>query len=301
MIEIKQSTASVALVFRLVESDDHTTPKTGASPTVTLSKNGGAFAAPAGAVTEIANGLYKVAPHASDSDTLGILALHATATDADPAAMAYAIVENIESDSIAAIAGLNDLSAAGVRSELATELSRIDATISSRNATAPDNAGIAAIQAATDNLPADPAATSDIPTLAEIIGAAGGLTAETVAALEAAEQILLAAPYTPGEPPVIVVPTPDPDESLSVVYIYTESITNQKRAGIELTYKLVTTPAKSERVLEVAAQKVVTDADGFAQITLQRGLLYRVTSRELALEKTFTPSGETFDVLTLIP
>jgi hypothetical protein len=40
--------------------------------------------------------------------------------------------------------------AAQVRTELTTELERIDATVSSRNATAPDNAGIAAIKAKTD-------------------------------------------------------------------------------------------------------------------------------------------------------
>jgi hypothetical protein len=54
--------------------------------------------------------------------------------------------------------------ATAVRSELATELGRIDVAVSSRNATAPDNAGIAAIKAKTDNLPASPAAVSDIPT-----------------------------------------------------------------------------------------------------------------------------------------
>jgi hypothetical protein len=48
----------------------------------------------------------------------------------------------------------------------------VNATISSRLAsssyTAPDNTGIAAIQAKTDNLPAAPAATSDIPSAASI-------------------------------------------------------------------------------------------------------------------------------------
>jgi hypothetical protein len=52
--------------------------------------------------------------------------------------------------------------ATAVRSELATELSRIDVAVSSRNATAPDNAGIAAIKAKTDNLPSDPADESSI-------------------------------------------------------------------------------------------------------------------------------------------
>jgi len=54
--------------------------------------------------------------------------------------------------------------ATAVRSELATELGRIDVAVSSRNATAPDNASIAAIKAKTDNLPASPAAVSDVPT-----------------------------------------------------------------------------------------------------------------------------------------
>lgn len=301
MIQIKQSTASLALVFRLVQSSDHITPKTGASPTVTLSKNGGAYAAAAGAVSEIGNGLYKVAPNSADSDTLGILALHATAADADPAAMAYAVVANIESDSISAIAALNNLSAAGVRSELATELARIDAAVSSRNATAPDNAGVAAIKSKTDNLPAAPAATSDIPSIPDIIGAAGGLTVETVAALEAANQILLAAPYVPDESPALIIPAPDGDESLSVLYIYTESITNDKRAGIEIVVKLLTTPAKSERVLEIAPKTMTTDANGYAQLTVQRGLRYRVTSRDLGLNTITEPTADTLNLLTLIP
>ena len=43
---------------------------------VTISKNGGSFASPAGAVTEIANGWYAVAGNATDSATLGPLLLH---------------------------------------------------------------------------------------------------------------------------------------------------------------------------------------------------------------------------------
>lgn len=300
-MQIKQNSSTLALVFFMKDSTDHVSGKTGLSPTVTLSKNGGAFASPSGAVSEIANGFYKVAPNATDSNTLGILALTATATGADRAAMAFEIVANLESDSISAIAALNNLSAAGVRSELATELGRIDAAISSRNATAPDNSGIAAIKAKTDNLPAAPAATSDIPTISEIIGAAGGLTVETVAALEAADQIFLAAPYLPDESPVLVIPAPDGDESLTVVFIHTESITNEKRAGIEIVLKLVTTPAKSERVLEIAPKTMTTDADGYAQITVQRGLRYRVTSRELALNTIIEPTGETLDLLAVIP
>ena len=57
--------------------------------------------------------------------------------------------------------------AAATRSELAVELARVDQAISSRLAgsayTAPANSDITAIKAKTDNLPASPAATGDIP------------------------------------------------------------------------------------------------------------------------------------------
>ncbi|OQW51348.1 MAG: hypothetical protein A4C66_13990 [Nitrospira sp. HN-bin3] len=84
MIPIKQSTASYPLLFFMTDSTDHITGKTGLSPTVTLSKNGGSFASPSGAVSEIASGWYKVAANATDSNTLGPLTLHATGTGADP-------------------------------------------------------------------------------------------------------------------------------------------------------------------------------------------------------------------------
>jgi hypothetical protein len=83
--QIPQSTSARALVFFMASSTDHVTGATGLSPTVTLSKNGGAFGAASGAVTEISSGWYQLAGNATDSNTLGALALHATATGADPA------------------------------------------------------------------------------------------------------------------------------------------------------------------------------------------------------------------------
>ena len=57
--------------------------------------------------------------------------------------------------------------ASQVRTELATELARVDVATSTRLAgsayTAPSNSDISAIKAKTDNLPASPAAVSDIP------------------------------------------------------------------------------------------------------------------------------------------
>jgi hypothetical protein len=80
---IHQSSTQSPLLFFLTLSSDHISPATGKSPTVTLSKAGGAFASPAGAVTEISAGWYKVAGNATDTNTLGPLALHATEASSD--------------------------------------------------------------------------------------------------------------------------------------------------------------------------------------------------------------------------
>lgn len=92
MRERRQSSTTYPLTFLLVSSTDHVTAVTGVSPTVTLSKNGAAFAAAAGAVTEIGSGWYSLAGNATDRNTLGELLLHATATGADPHDAVYAIV-----------------------------------------------------------------------------------------------------------------------------------------------------------------------------------------------------------------
>lgn len=89
---IKQSSASKPLIFLLVQSSDHISPATGLTPTVTISKNGGSFASPAGSVTEIANGWYQVAANATDNNTLGPLILHATASGADPTDTIFRVV-----------------------------------------------------------------------------------------------------------------------------------------------------------------------------------------------------------------
>jgi hypothetical protein len=98
--QIKQSSTECPLVFLLVQSSDHITGLTGASPTVTLSKSGAAFASPSGSVTEIANGWYKVAANATDCGTLGPLVLHATATSGDPSDMLYEVVAHDVQDAV---------------------------------------------------------------------------------------------------------------------------------------------------------------------------------------------------------
>lgn len=89
---LKQSSTAQPLLFQLIDTSDHIAGKTGASPTVTLSKSGAAFASPVGAVTEIANGWYEVAGNATDTATLGPLVLHATASGADPVDVVFNVV-----------------------------------------------------------------------------------------------------------------------------------------------------------------------------------------------------------------
>lgn len=81
---ILKSSSGTPLLFYMVDSADHISAKTGLSPTVTISKNGGSFGSPSGAVSEIANGWYKVAGNGTDTGSEGPIALHATASGADP-------------------------------------------------------------------------------------------------------------------------------------------------------------------------------------------------------------------------
>ncbi|HVC95878.1 MAG TPA: hypothetical protein VND64_19465 [Pirellulales bacterium] len=92
MKDRQQNSTNHAVPFLMVLASDHITGATGLSPTVTLSKDGAAFGAAAGAVTEIGNGWYLLAGNATDRNTLGELAIHATAATADPSDDKYCIV-----------------------------------------------------------------------------------------------------------------------------------------------------------------------------------------------------------------
>jgi hypothetical protein len=86
---------AIPLVFLMLDSSNHLTGMIGLAPTVTLSKAGGAFAACAGAITEIGNGWYQVAGNSTDASTRGPLLLHATAPGADPVDMIYYVDINV--------------------------------------------------------------------------------------------------------------------------------------------------------------------------------------------------------------
>lgn len=115
MNERAQASTTYPITFFMADATDHITGKTGLTPTVTLSKNGAAFGAAAGAVSEIGNGWYALAGNATDRGTLGELAVHAEAAGADAFDGRYVIVPWDTFDG----AGLG--------------LSRIDAAISSRS------------------------------------------------------------------------------------------------------------------------------------------------------------------------
>lgn len=86
-MEIKQSTSTTPLRFLMVSSTDGSTPVTGlgSTPVVTLCKaNGSSFSVAAGAVSELGGGKYQVAGNTTDTNTLGVLSLHATGTGAAP-------------------------------------------------------------------------------------------------------------------------------------------------------------------------------------------------------------------------
>lgn len=92
-----------------------TTPATGKTVAVTLSKNGAAFANPnAGATnaTEVSNGWYKFTNDTTDSNTIGDLVVRGTATGCDDTERVFSIVS-------ATTGGLTNLDAA-ITSRMAT-------------------------------------------------------------------------------------------------------------------------------------------------------------------------------------
>lgn len=95
MFTYKKSQTASALLFNMVLTADHYSPALGLMPTVLISKNGAAFAAPVGAITELGLGWYKVTPNIADFDTVGPLLLHATAATADATDAEYEVTTGL--------------------------------------------------------------------------------------------------------------------------------------------------------------------------------------------------------------
>lgn len=102
---VKNGSTAHPLVFFMTDSTDSKSGKTGLAGSFTLlkiGKNGGTGVTPSGAVTEIdatnQPGWYKIAGNATDTNTNGLIALHATASGADPADLAVAVVVSWDPD-----------------------------------------------------------------------------------------------------------------------------------------------------------------------------------------------------------
>jgi hypothetical protein len=175
---LKQSTAYNLMLF-MVDSADHISGKTGLTLTITASKDGAAFASISPTVTERGSGWYNLALTTSHTDTIGDLALHATGTGADATDVVLQVRARTVDDVLPTASYTAPLDAAGtrsavglasanidtqfsnipanVRTNLATELGRIDVAVSTRSApataqTISSNSDITAIKAKTDSL-----------------------------------------------------------------------------------------------------------------------------------------------------
>lgn len=138
-MKIQQATTAYGIPFFMVESSDHITGATGLTPTVTISKNCGSFATPAGTVAEIGHGWYQIEGNATDNATLGALLVHAEASGADPSDTAHEVViENLASAVIATVTNLTNAPTAG----------DLTATMKASVATASATGAAAAITAA---------------------------------------------------------------------------------------------------------------------------------------------------------
>lgn len=105
---LAKSTARNLMVF-LTASSDHVTGLTGATLSVSISKDGAAFASISPTVTERGNGWYNIALTTAHTDTTGDLVLRATASGADPIDLREQVVEGLP----AANFGLLDITTSG--------------------------------------------------------------------------------------------------------------------------------------------------------------------------------------------
>lgn len=99
MAELKLNRQFVR-VFKMIDSADHFSKKTGLTCTVNLSKNGAAFGAAAGSVAEIGNGWYSVTLTSADTNTLGDLAYYITASGADDTDFVDRVTVNVLDDTM---------------------------------------------------------------------------------------------------------------------------------------------------------------------------------------------------------
>jgi hypothetical protein len=169
-MKIQKSTSVYDIPFLLVLASDSKSPATGKSPTVTIRKNGGAFAPPAGAVTEIANGWYTIAGNATDSNTLGALLVHVSEASSDNTDDRHEVVAEDLTTAVVARVTLTDTvttytgntpqtgdayarlgaAGAGLTALGDARIANLDATISSRTKPADTQAAVTLVTTVTN-------------------------------------------------------------------------------------------------------------------------------------------------------
>lgn len=187
--------------------------------------------------------------------------------------------------------------AAAVRTELAIELARLNVTVGSRNAIAPDNAGILAAIAGI---------TVTDPLLATVPGAYPvGTAGNAIGKLNAVA----------AAGPVTVIPGPPPDSSMCRLYGYFETVTNAPAAWLGFTITLVgASPIRSTRTLAGLSVVATTDAEGRLSdganpwIDVQRNDMlgpatdtqYRITCDLAGINILVTLNTESADMMALV-
>ena len=238
---ITQSAARNLMIL-MVDSADHVTGKTGLTLTLTLSKDGGAFASISPTVTERGSGWYSVALTSSHTDTAGDLVLHATSTGADPtdvrdevsaapatAAQATAIetdTQDLQSRLPAAlVSGRIDASvgamAAGVVTAAAVATGAIDADALAADAVTEIQTGLATSSALADvqaDVDAVAAGVAALPSAATTAAAVGALTKDGLTLLQhqGVQSAMLAGKITGGPSPIVVRSVDDSADRVQV-------------------------------------------------------------------------------------
>jgi hypothetical protein len=154
-MDLTQSTAFNRPIF-MVGAADHISGLAGLTLTITVSKDGGAFASITPTVTDLGSGWYNLALTTTHTNTLGALAFHITGTAADPLDFADLVVAGGSTAPTAAqvatavwtdLLASSDFSTAASIGKLLKD--DIDAAISSRLAASavPTNFGLMSIDA----------------------------------------------------------------------------------------------------------------------------------------------------------
>lgn len=140
--------------FILLSTTDGS-PITGASPTVTISKDGGAFTAATNIPSEIGNGYYYVDLTTAETTVTNNVIIRATATGAQPTAVVW---EPEQAMPTVPTAADNATAVWGAASKIVTIDSTQAATLATSAALTTVGDNVTAVKAKTDNLPQTPAA-----------------------------------------------------------------------------------------------------------------------------------------------